>query len=323
MSYSGRSYGSGRSRRSGRAQKNTVNEFQMFIVDAETGDYITPEKVDAPSAPKRYVLVVAKDGEFKVKVKIFPGAWDHDINAYDWYQVQLLIDGQHISRRFLQRPFESTPIEFTFDSDPLGRPFIFDTRHDGTEGPSEHIEDEDEVGQIKVRFRRAETVRRDSGHHQHKRRRRNHDFHKDNQFNIREASKKRMDIQTKEKKSTMRTVFGKSTRERPSGRRGGSSGGGPPARVVHGEDDTVVAECSTMYDSAAAFELRNWINPLLNEKFRKYFPNRNFDREMQIYSRNQKKITAVCDLTLDEDEPLWDNLVKDEGRRTHRSITMN
>ena len=42
--------------------------------------------------------------------------------------------------------------------------FIFDTRHDGTEGPSEHIEDADEVGQIKVQFRRAETVHRDSGY---------------------------------------------------------------------------------------------------------------------------------------------------------------
>merc|ERR550519_2967098 len=111
----------------------------------------------------------------------------------------------------------------------------------------------------------------------------------------------------------MRTIFGKATRSRNSGgRRGGGYGGGPPARVIRGEEDSVVAECSTMYDSAAAFELRNWINPLLNEKFRRYFPNRNFENEMRIYLKNQKKTKQVCDLTLDDDEPIWGK-VKNES----------
>lgn len=294
-------------------------------MNGDTGEYITPEKVDAPSAPKRYVLVVPQGAEFKVRVKIFPGAWDNEINAYDWYEVELIIDGQHITRRFLQRPYGNDAVEYTFDSDPLGRTFIFDTRHDGTEGSADHIEDADEVGQIKVRFRRAQTVHRDSSYHAHKRRRKNHEYHKDSQFKLREADKVNMDIRTKEKKSTMRTVFGKATREPRRGGRRSGYGGGPPARVVHGEENSVVAECSTMYDSAAAFELRNWINPLLNEKFRKYFPGRNFEEEMRIYTMNQKKTKAVCDLTLDEDEPIWGsaNSIKREGnnaRRTRRIV---
>lgn len=220
--------------------------------------------------------------------------------------------------RFIQKPPDAGIATHEFDADPSGRCFFFDTRHDGSRGPSDHIEDEDEVGQIVVRFRKARTVNTYE-EHTRKRVRRNHDYHRDSQFKIREAKKKRMDIVTKEKKSTMRTIFGKATRQ-PRHRSGGSSGGGrgPPAKIVDGEH--VVAECSTMYDSAQAFELRNWINPLLKERFRKYFPDRNFQAEEEEYLNNQRKQTLECDLTVDDDQPTWRRHgmnVKEELRTQH------
>jgi len=278
------------SRRS-RKRREEVSDFQMFLMDNSTNEYITPEKIDARGAPKRFVLIIQQDQPYKVKIKISSGAWE--TNSFNWFHVELLIDGQHITRRFLQRPYGDEPVEFCFDSDPAGRSFIFDSRHDGSEGPSDHIEDKDEVGQIVVRFRRAAAIR-DRDRNQKKRFRRNHDFHANSQFQIREADKKRMDITTKEKKSTMRTKYGPSQRNFDRSQRGRHSSG-PPAKVI--DEDDIVAECSTMYDSAEAFELRNWINPLLHHKFRKYFPGRDFDDEERIYYENQQKVAFECDLT--------------------------
>lgn len=294
----------------------------MFLMDGNTGQYITPRKVEAQGCPKRFVLIVEENQPYKIKVSISPGAWDREVNTYTWYEVELLIDGQHITRRFIEKPGHGGEMEHTFDKDPAGRSFIFGSRHDGTRAGYDHIEDSDEVGQIVVRFRRARSISlAEQESMRRKRQRRNYDFHKDNEHKLREAQKKKMDLDTKLKKSTMRTTFGGSTRE-PRRRRGGF-GSAPPATVVDQLD--VVAECSTMYDNAAAFERRGWINPLMDESFREYFPGRDWEAELREYARNQQIDHGFCDLT--GEAPQWQasrstGIVKNEGMSRSRAIQL-
>jgi len=284
------------SRRRRRKKRNEVTDFQMFLIDGINNDYIAPEKIEAPGCPKRFVLIVKRRQQYKVKVKIASGAWEPEVNSYRWYHVELLIDGQHIRRWFIPKPPDGGNVEHTFDADPLGRPFFFDTRHDGSNGPKDQVEDSDEVGQICVRFRRAKTFSlAEREFSRRKRPRRNHDFHKDNKFNLREAQKKRMDLDTKLKKSTMRTIFGDSNDSYHHHPRNRRSGGLPPAKVIDEED--IVAECSTMYDSAEAFERRNWISPVVQTQFRKYYVNRNWAVEVHAYNENRNVDHGVCDLT--------------------------
>jgi len=208
------------------------------LIDGINNDYIAPEKIEAPGCPKRFVLIVKRRQQYKVKVKIASGAWEPEVNSYRWYHVELLIDGQHIRRWFIPKPPDGGNVEHTFDADPLGRPFFFDTRHDGSNGPKDQVEDSDEVGQICVRFRRAKTFSlAEREFSRRKRPRRNHDFHKDNKFNLREAQKKRMDLDTKLKKSTMRTIFGDSNDSYHHHPRNRRSGGLPPAKVTSREKD--------------------------------------------------------------------------------------
>jgi len=268
----------------------------MFLMDGATEDYIAPEKIEAPGCPKRFVLVVKQRQEYKVKVKIASGAWEPEVNSYRWYHVELLIDGNHVRRWFIPKPPDGGNVEHVFAADPMGRKFYFDTRHDGTNGAKDQIADSDEVGQICVRFRRAKTFSlAEREFSRRKRPRRNHDYHKDNKFTLREAQKKRMDLDTKLKKSTMRTIFGDSDdhyHHHPRQRGGGRL---PPAKVIDEED--IVAECSTMYDSAEAFERRNWINPVTQKQFRKYYSNRKWSVEEESFQENQSTDHGVCDLT--------------------------
>eukprot|EP00494_Astrolonche_serrata_P009007 UN09056 len=61
--------------------------------------------------------------------------------------------------------------------------------------------------------------------------------------------------------------------------------GAPPARLIGGgarlgeEDESLVAQCKIMYDSAEAFERRNWFNSLVDLQFRRYFPDRDYKSE--------------------------------------------
>jgi len=280
----------------------------MILIYSDSEEFITPEKINARGSPKRYVCIIEKGRKYKVKVTVSNNAWNPGVNSYQWYHVELLIDGQHVGRRFIEKPVNNEA-SFTFDREPGGGEFIFDNRHDGVDGPVDHIPDSDEVGQIVVRFRRARSISyAEREDHRYTRSRRNRDYHSSQRFEIREQSKKHMDLRTKEKKGTMRTIFGNRHRADriDRGRHGYRSL--PPAKVVDFED--VVAECSTMYDSAEAFELRGWINPCKEARFQKYFKKVDWEERMRIYTENQMKNAEVCDLT--GDSPIWEQNIKVE-----------
>eukprot|EP00494_Astrolonche_serrata_P017035 UN17210 len=104
----------------------------------------------------RNILIVEAGTRYKVKVKIGPRAWKSETNKYQWYYVELLIDGQHVRRRFLQKPDNQSAVSHVFDMDTSNRPFEFNLRHEFDENRGyDNIKDDDKVGMIQINFGRA------------------------------------------------------------------------------------------------------------------------------------------------------------------------
>lgn len=98
-------------------QGEDASRYVMFVIDANTKDYITPGKMDLPDAPGSGTVVVSHGQELRIRAKLTSGVSSEE-NPEDWHCVQLFMDGDMVDHAFIgektlyrSHDFEIPPID--------------------------------------------------------------------------------------------------------------------------------------------------------------------------------------------------------------------